>query len=341
MKAAVMREFGAPSVLKYEDVATPSARPGFVVIRILASGVNRLEHYLREGSVTRDLALPHVLGSDAVGEVVELGAGVSGFQTGDRVIPMPGYPLNPADDSFYPMSSAPSYAIGGIMRWGSYAEYMEVPAQWLVRDETGLAPELLATLPMVVVTGVRAVKEVGGVKPGDHVLVHAGGSGTGSMNLQIAKALGARVATTVSSEVKAEAARRLGADLVIITGKEDFVTATREWTEGRGADVVIDNLGGDILARSIEATRAAGTVVTLGFVAGLELSLNIRNFFFTNRRLLGTLMGDEADFRFGLDLVRQGKIKPVLDQVLPLADAAQAHTLLAENKVVGNLVLKP
>lgn len=341
MKAAVMRAFGAPEVLKLEEVVTPSARPGFVVIRVLASGVNRLEHYLREGSVTRDLALPHVLGSDAVGEVVEVGAGVTGFASGDRVLPLPGYPLDPADDGFYPLSSAPSYAIGGIARWGSYAEYMEVPARWLLRDDTGLTPELLATLPMVLVTGVRAVKEVGGVKAGDHVLVHAGGSGTGSMNLQIAKALGAQVATTVSSDAKEEAARRLGADLVINTARQDFVAATREWTGGKGADVVIDNLGGDILARSIEASRAAGTIVTLGFVAGLELRLKIRDFFFTNRRLLGTLMGDEADFRFGLDLVRQGKITPVLDRVLPLAEAAHAHSLLARNEVVGNLVLQP
>lgn len=341
MKAAVMREFGEPSVLKYEDVATPSARPGFVVIRVLASGVNRLEHYLREGSVTRDLALPHVLGSDAVGEVVEVGTGVTNFATGDRVVPMPGYTLDPADDNFYPLSSAKSYAIGGIARWGSYAEYMEVPAQWLIRDTTGLSAELLATLPMVLVTGVRAVKEVGGVKAGDHVLVHAGGSGTGSMNLQIAKALGAKVAVTVSGEAKEEVARRLGADLIINTSKQDFVSATRDWTDGKGADVVIDNLGGDILAGSIEATRAAGTIVTLGFVAGLELKLNIRNFFFTNRRLLGTLMGDEADFRFGLDLVQQGKVQPVLDRVLPLSEAAYAHTLLAQNQVAGNLVLKP
>jgi NADPH2:quinone reductase len=341
MKAAVFREFGAPSVLRYEEVPTPRARPGHVVIRVLAAGINRLEHYLREGSVTRDLALPHVLGSDAVGEVAEIGAGVSGFSLGERVVPMPGYPLNDADADFYPMSAAPSYSIAGIVSWGSYAEYMEIPARWLLKDDTGLSPEQLATLPMVVVTGVRAVKEVGGVKAGDTVLVHAGGSGTGSMNLQIAKALGARVATTVRSDAKADIARKLGADLVINLEREDFVAATREWTAGRGADVVIDNLGGDVLARSIEAARPTGTIVTIGFVRGLELNLNIRGFFFSQRRLLSSLMGDVADMRFGLDLIRQGKLQPVLDQVIPLAEAARAHELVAEGKVVGNLVLEP
>jgi NADPH:quinone reductase len=341
MKAAVFRQFGPPSVLRYEDVPTPQARPGHVVIRVLAAGVNRLEHYLREGSVTRDIALPHVLGSDAVGEIVEIGAGVSGFLKGERVIPMPGYPLDDAHADFHPMSVAPSYAIAGIMSWGAYAEYMHVPARWLLKDDTGLPPEQLATLPMVVVTGVRAVKEVGGVKADDTVLVHAGGSGTGSMNLQIAKALGARVATTVRSDAKADIARKLGADLVINIEHEDFVSVTREWSDGRGVDVVIDNLGGDVLARSIEAARPTGTVVTIGFVRGLELNLNIRSFFFSQRRLLGSLMGDVADMRFGLDLIRQRKLRPVLDQILPLTEAARAHELVAEGKVLGNLVLKP
>lgn len=341
MKAAVIHAFGAPEVLRYEDVATPSARPGHIVIRVLAAGVNRLDHYLREGSVTRDIPLPHVLGSDAVGEIVELGKGVTGWHIGERVIPMPGYPLDPADDDFSPMSAAPSYAIAGIMRWGAYAQFMEVPAQWVLRDDTGLSADELATLPMVVVTGVRAVRAVGKVKSGDYVLIQAGGSGTGSMSIQIAKALGAKVAATVSSEAKVDMVRQLGADLVINTASQDFVSAARDWSEGRGVDVVIDNLGGDILARSIEATRATGTIVTMGFVAGLDLTLNIRSFFFNQRRLLGSLMGDAADFRFGLDLIKQGRIRPVLGAVLPLSEAAAAHDLLASNKVVGNIVLKP
>lgn len=341
MKASVLREFGGPTVLKYEEVATPHARPGRVVIRVLASGVNRLECYLREGSVTRDIAMPHVLGSDAAGEVVELGVGVTGLSVGDRVVPMPGYPLDRADDNFRPMSGAPSYAIAGIVGWGTYAEYAEVPAKWLLPDDTGLSPEEVAALPMVLVTGMRAVKTVGAVKAGDKVLVHAGASGTGSMNLQIAKALGAETATTVGSEEKAELARKLGADLVIQTKREDFVAVTREWTAGRGADVTIDNIGGDVLARSIEATRPSGTVVTIGFVAGLELKINIRDFFFSQRRLLGSLMGDADDLRLGMDLVKQGKLRPVLGQVVPLADAASAHDLLVRGKVLGNIVLKP
>lgn len=341
MKAAAFRRFGGPEVLEYMDLPTPEARPGNVVIKVLASGVNRLEHYLREGSVLTDIPLPHVLGSDAAGQVAAVGAGVAEFKAGDRVVPMPGYPLGAADDGFDPLSAAPSYAIGGIVKWGTYAEYVEVPAKWVLRDETGLKPEELATLPMVLVTAVRSVKIVGGVKQGDRVLIHAGASGTGTMNIQVARALGARVAATVQGEQQAKLASSLGAELVIDVHSRDFVKDVLDWTEGRGTDVTIDNLGGDILQKSIDATRVSGTIVAMGFVAGVEVRFHIRNFFFTHKRLLGTLMGDVADFRWGMQQIKAGKIRPLLDRALPLAEAAEAHRLIASNAVNGNLVLKP
>jgi NADPH:quinone reductase-like Zn-dependent oxidoreductase len=266
---------------------------------------------------------------------------VTAFKTGERVVPMPGYPLDPNDDRHAPLSAAPSYAIGGVVNWGTYAEYVEVPAKWVLPDDTGLEPEQLATLPMVLVTAVRSVKTVGGVKAGDRVLVHAGASGTGTMNIQVARALGARVATTVQGVAQAKLAAGLGAELVVDAQARDVVKDVLDWTDGRGVDVTIDNLGGDVLQKSLDATRVSGTVVAMGFVAGVEVRFHIRNFFFTHKRLLGTLMGDVADFRWGLQQIKAGKIRPLLDRVLPLAEAAEAHRLLASNAVNGNLVLKP
>jgi NADPH:quinone reductase-like Zn-dependent oxidoreductase len=256
-------------------------------------------------------------------------------------VPLPGYPLDPNDDSHVPLSAAPSYAIGGIVNWGTYAEYVEVPAKWVLRDDTGLSPEQLATLPMVLVTGVRAVKTVGGVKAGDRVLVHAGASGTGTMNIQVARALGARVATTVQGQAQAKVAAGLGAEVVIDVQSRDFVKDILDWTGGRGVDVTLDNLGGDVLQKSIDATRVSGSIVAMGFVAGVQVSFHVRNFFFSHKRLLGTLMGDVEDFRWGLEQIRAGKIRPLLDRALPLAEAAEAHRLIASNAVNGNLVLKP
>ena len=341
MKAAVIRGFGDVNVLKYEDIETPTPRPQHILIKVLASGVNRLEHSLREGSVVPELPFPHILGADAAGEVAELGEGVTGFQVGERVIPMPGFPLKEEEYDFRPAGTAPSFTLLGMGIPGTYAQYIEIPAHWVVNDDTGLKPEEVATLPMVLATGVRSVREIGGVKTGDKVLIHSGAGGAGSMQVQVAKALGAQVATTVRDDAKGEFAKTMGADLVINTLKEDFVERVKEWTGGLGADVVIDNLGGDVLSKSIDAARPLGVVVAFGFVAGTEVTFDIRNFFFAQKQLRGSMASDLEDLQWGLEQVRAGRIKPLLDKALPLSQAAEAHRLVSTNQVTGKIVLLP
>ena len=341
MKAAVIHQFGDFDVLKYEDIATPKPKPGNVLIKILAAGVNRLDHYLREGSVVPDFPFPHILGADAAGEVFRPGKGVTEFEIGERVIVVPGYPQNEEDYDIYPGSQAPSFGLPGLHIPGTYAQYIEVPARFLLKDDTGLRPEEAATLPVALATAVRSVKEVGGVKSGDKVLVQAGASGSGSMQIQVAKALGAKVGTTIRSASKAEQIRSIGADLVINTSNEDLVDQVKEWTDGRGADVVIDNLGGDVLAKSIAAAKATGVIVAFGFAAGTEVTFDIRSLFFEQKVLKGSMASDKRDMEFGLQLVREGKIRPLLDRTLPLSEAAQAHRLVANNEVIGNIALLP
>ena len=341
MKAAMIKEFGDVDVLKYGDLETPRPRQGHILIKVLAAGINRFDHYIREGSVTPELLFPHILGADASGEVAELGEGTNGFKIGDRVIPTPGFPQKKEEYHIRPAATAPSFTLPGLGIPGTYAQYIEIPAEWVVADQTGLTPEEVATLPMVLATGVRAVKEVGGVKAGDKVLVQAGASGSGSMQVQIAKALGAEVATTVRSDAKGEFARTIGADLVVNTRNEDFVERVKEWTGGQGADIVIDNLGGTILPQSIEAVRPLGTVVAFGFTAGTQVTFDIRNLFFAQKQLRGTMASDIEDLKWGLEQVRTGRIKPSLDRALPLMDASEAHRLIANNQVTGNMVLLP
>src|SRR6185369_9275933 len=341
MKASLFRQFGDENVLEFEEVSTPEVERGHVLIKVLAASVNRLEHYIREGTVLTDIPLPHVLGSDASGEVAAVGEGVIGFEIGERVIPMPGYPLEEADQDFTPMPAAPSYAIGGIFSWGSYAQYMSVPAKWVVKDKTGIEPAEIATLPMVLITAVRAVKTVGEVKQGTRVLIQAGASGTGSMNIQVAHALGARVATTVQGDEKARFAKELNAELVIDVEKDNFVEKVKDWTDGKGVDVVIDNLGGNVLQDRLNAVRTQGIVVAMGFVAGVDTTFHVREFFFTHKQIRGTLMGGIEDLEWGLEQVAAGKIKPLIDRTLPLEQANVAHQLLAANATAGNLVLLP
>lgn len=341
MKAAVLREFGGPEVLRYEEVDTPQPKPGNVLIKVLAAGLNRLDHYLREGSVVPDLPLPHILGVDAVGEVVELGEGVSDVNLGDRVIPAAGFTLQEEDDHNRPLASSSSFVVPGVHLWGAYAQYMEVPARWVLKDESGHSPAHVATLPVVLGTSVRAVKQVGEVKAGDTVLVTAGASGSGNMHIQVAKALGAKVAATVRDDVKADYVQSQGADLVINTRNENVVERVKAWTDGKGVDVAIDNVGGTELAQTIDAVRPFGIIVAYGFAAGAESTINIRDFFFSQKQLRGTIFADPEDLEWGLEQVRLGKIKPALDRTFPLSQAAEAHRLLSTNQVKGNYVLLP
>ena len=341
MKASVIHEFGDFDVLKYEDVQISEPRTGYVLVRILAAGVNRLDHYLREGSVVPELPFPHILGADAAGEVAALGGGANGFDVGDRVIVVPGYPQNEEDYDIYPASLAPSFALPGLQIPGTYAQYIEVPARYLLKDETGLAPEEVATLPVVLATAVRAVKEVGGVKAGDKVLIQAGASGSGSMQVQVAKALGAKVAATTRKASKEDFVRQIGADFVINTSTDDLVERIQEWTEGRGADVVIDSLSGDVVAKSIASAKPGGVIVAFGFAAGAEVTLDIRSLFFLQKQLKGSMASDKRDMEFGLKLVTEGRVRPLLDRALPLREAAEAHRLIANNQVAGNIALLP
>ncbi len=341
MKASVIHEFGDFDVLKYENIATPEPKPGHVLIKVLAAGVNRLDHYIREGSITQDIPLPHILGADAAGEVAALGDGVTGFEIGERVIPAPGFPQEESDFDVRPVVTAPSFALPGLGRWGTYAQYMEVPAPFVVKDDTGLSPEETATLPVVLGTAVRAVRDVGEVKAGDKVLVQAGASGSGSMQIQVAKVLGAEVATTIRSEEKRAFVESVGADLIINTREQDLATAVRDWTGGQGADVVIDNLGGDVLARSIEASKPLGVIVAFGFAAGPQVSFDVRSLFFAQKQLRGSMASDPEHLVWGLEQVRAGRIRPLLDRAMPLSQAAEALRLVATNQVKGNVVLLP
>lgn len=337
MKAIVMTKFGNADVLETREVAKPSPKTGELLIRIEAAGLNRLDHYIREGGVNPDIQFPFILGSDAVGTVEEIGEGVTGFNIGDRVIPMPGYPTDANDDGGDVMSASPSYLIRGIAENGAYAEYMTAPARWTLKDNTGLSASEVATLPMPLVTAVRAVKSVGEVKKGDKVLIHAGASGTGSTMIQVAKALGADVAVTLRSASKTDFVKSLGADLVVTTSSPDFMEQVREWSNG-GVDVIVDNLGGPSLAQSLEMTKPLGIVVLMGNVLGLESTIPVRSVFFPQKQIRGTLMGDVADLEWGLEQVRLGKIKPTLDRTFSLEEAVEAHEMLAKGDASGNLV---
>ncbi len=342
MQAATIAAFGDADVLNFGEVPTPSPKAGHVLIRIEAVGTNYYDTLVRSGAVSRSIPLPHVVGSDVVGHIEKLGAEVTALALGDRVIVAPGFPSDPAEWDVTPENQAPSYFPTGTYGWGGYAQYMEVPARWVIRDETGLAAEDLATIPLVLVTAVHAVKTLGRVGPGSRVLVQAGASGSGSMAIQVAKALGAQVITTVSTDRKAALARSIGADEVVRYRETDVSAAVRGWAGRNGIDVVIDPVGGSTMAANLDCLKARGTVVNFGLSGGAEATIpHLYPFFRNERRLVGAWMGSMAELKFGLGLVKQGKIRSALHKTLPLNQAREAHRMMARAEVVGKLALLP
>lgn len=341
MKASLIKSFGGPEVFEYDEVARPEPGPGELVIKVLACGINRYDLYLRMGAVCTDMALPHVMGADVSGTVADVGEEVDGWEKGDRVIAAPGYPMDPADWGVVPENHAPSFEVTGTHSWGGNAEYLRVPARFVLRDETGFAAEEVAAMPLVIMTAVHAVETLGEVKPGDAVLVQGGASGSGHCCVQMAKALGARVAATVGSDEKVAVVKDAGADLVINYQQHNFAEAVLDWTNGVGADVVIDNVGASLFEDNLRALRMGGIFVTFGLVGGVQATLNIRDLFFRQHQLRGSFMGSLEELRRGWRLFAEGKIKAHVDRTYPLQEVAEAHRYIESRAVQGKVVLIP
>lgn len=341
MKAAIIHEFGDPNVFRYEDVAELDPGPGDLVVKVGACGINRYDLYLRMGAVFTDIAFPHVLGADVAGTVAAVGIDVTGWSEGDAVIVAPGYPIDPADWDVRPENHAPSFEVTGTHTWGGNAEYIRVPSRFVVRNETGLPVEQVAAMPLVLMTAVHAVDTLGEVRAGSRVLVQAGASGSGNACIQVAKALGAHVAATVSSPEKIETATAAGADFVINYNERNFADEIIGWTDGVGVDAVIDNVGGSVFEDNLRALRLGGIFVNFGLVGGMQAKINFRNLFFRQHQLRGSFMGSMEEFKRGLALLCDGKVKAVVDRTYPLSDAAEAHRYIDSRAVKGKVVLLP
>ena len=339
MKATIFRRFGGPDVFEYSDVADPQPGDGELLISVRACGINRYDLYLRMGAVFTDIAFPHILGADVAGTVESVGPNVSDWSVGQRVIAAPGYPIDPGDWDIEPENRAPSFEVTGTHSWGGYAQYLRIPARFALKDETSLPFEQVAAMPLVLMTAVHAVRTLGEVKPGMRVLVQAGASGSGHACVQVARLLGARVAATVGSDEKIPMVREAGAELVIHRSKENFADRILDWTDGVGADVVIDNVGASVLTDNLRCLRPCGIFVNFGLVGGMKAQLDIRQLFFKQHQLRGSFMGSMTELRQGLRWLGEGQIRAHVDRVLPLSEASAAHQYIESRAVQGKVVL--
>ncbi|MBD2667474.1 alcohol dehydrogenase zinc-binding domain protein [Richelia sinica FACHB-800] len=328
MKAVLMTAAGNPEVLQLQEVTKPTPGNTELLVRLVAAGINPIDTKLRKRGTFYPENMPAILGCDGAGVVEAVGADVKQFRPGDEVY----------------------FCYGGLgAHQGNYAEYTTVDERFVARKPKSVSFAEAAAVPLVLITAWEALYERGRLEPGDKTLIHAGAGGVGHVAIQLAKLKGADVATTVSSQAKANFVTQLGADKVIFYKQTDFVQATLDWTNGEGVDLAFDTIGGDVLEKSFPAVRVYGDVVTI-----LEPSANTTWKVARNKNLrIGLelmltpmLLGNVEGLQHHGEILQQcanwiddGKLKIHVSQTFPLAAAAQAHELLETGSVTGKIVL--
>jgi NADPH:quinone reductase-like Zn-dependent oxidoreductase len=342
MKATIFKQHGGPEVLEYTDVPDPTIRANEVLVEVKACAMNHLDVFVRNGLPGIDIPLPHILGCDVAGVVREAGELVNWVKPGDEVMVQPGTSCGHCEACLSGQDNlCREYDMIGYRRNGGYAELVAVPGVNLIPKPTELSWEEAAALPLVTVTAWHMLVTRAGVQPGEDVLVHAAGSGVGSVAIQIAKLRGARVITTASSDEKLAKARELGADETINYTRDDWPKEVRRVTERRGVDVVVEHTGAATWPGSISSLKNNGRLVTCGATSGFDARTDLRQVFFRHLTLLGSFMGSKAELLEAMKFVVQGKIRAVVDRVFPLSEARQAHELMENRGQFGKIVLHP
>ncbi|MDP1918747.1 MAG: zinc-binding dehydrogenase [Myxococcales bacterium] len=342
MRAVGFTRHGGPEVLEVIELPTPEPKAREVRVRVKAVALNHLDVWVRKGWQGLKLQLPHVLGSDIAGVVDAVGAEVADLEPGTEVCVNPGLSCGvcekclKGDDNL-----CRQYSILGEHVRGGNAEFVCVPRQNILPKPKRLSFEEAACLPLTFLTSWTMLVRRAQLQPGETVLIHAAGSGVGSAGIQIAKLMGAKVIATASTAEKLEKATQLGADHVINYTTHDFVDEVKKLTNKKLVDVVFEHTGASTWDKSIACLPYGGRLVTCGATAGGDVKLDLRVLFYKRISLLGTTMGSKGDLFRVMQLVDEGKLQPVLDRVLPLEKAAEAHGLLADRKSFGNVVLTP
>jgi putative PIG3 family NAD(P)H quinone oxidoreductase len=313
---------GGPDVLVSEQRAVPAPGAGEILVKVAAAGVNRPDVMQRMGLYPPPPGAPDIPGLEIAGEVVALGANVKHWKAGDRVM--------------------------ALVSGGGYAEYCLAHESHAL-PLSGLSMVEAAALPETFFTVWHNAFERGGLKSGETLLVHGGSSGIGTTAIQLAKAFGARVITTAGSEEKCDACRRLGADVAVNYKSEDFVAATKAATGDKGAEVIVDMVGGDYIARNYEAAAVEGRIVQIAFQGSPKATVDFRRIMLKRLHHTGSTLRSRSVADKGaiaravkdnvLPLIAAGKVKPIIYKTFPLREASAAHALMETSTHIGKIVL--
>ena len=343
MKAIQYSQLGGPEVLEYKDIPTPKPRANEILIKVLATSINHIDIHFRRGLPGVQSPLPHIPGSDAVGIIEELGSSVHGFNKGDRIVMDPSASCGQCDFCKEGrINYCPKARILGRENDGAYAEFMVIPQENAMKLPDGFDVNMAAAAPLVYLTAWSMVVSKGQLQKGQTVLVMGAGSGVGSAAIQIAKMLGADVFATAGSEEKIQKAKELlKVDQAWNYNEIELDREVRAATEKKGVDLIIDSVGGRQWVPMLKALKNGGTLVTCGATDGFDPKEDLRHIFFRQLRILGSTMGNREEMREVMKHVFSGKLKPIVDQVFALKDAAKAHQYVQDRKVFGKVVLKP
>jgi NADPH:quinone reductase-like Zn-dependent oxidoreductase len=341
MKAIIFSEHGGPEVLREGEVRDPEIGGGEVLVRVRACALNHLDLWVRRGMPGITVPMPHIGGSDIAGEISRVGPGVTNVKAGERVLLSPGISCGQCvrclrgEDNL-----CRQYTLFGYRVDGGYAEYVRSPAVNAIPIPASLTFEEAAALPLVSLTAWHMLITRARLRPDETVLVLGAGSGVGSAAIQIAKAMGARVIATAGSESKLEKARELGADDVFLHTITHWSREVKRLTERRGVDVVVEHVGDATWQESLASLAVGGRLVTCGATTGYEGKVDVRFLFSRHISILGSYMGSKAELYSVLELVARGLVKPVIDEVMPLEQARQAHEKLERREQFGKIVLR-
>ena len=342
MKAIFFNEHGNLDNVQYGEVARPEIGPDEVLVEVKAAALNRLDLWVLEGWPGLKLKMPHVMGSDGAGVIAEVGANVSGWQTGDRVA------VNPTigrDDDYFGRrgldNMCDNFSILGEHVDGFFAEYTAVPARNLLKMPEHASFAAAAAASLVFVTAWHSLITRGRLQAGESILIVGAGGGVNTAAIQIAKLAGAGPIYVVgSAKEKLAKARDLGADVLINRQEENWGKAVFKATNRMGVDVVVDNVGAATFAASLRALKRGGRLLTVGNTSGPKFELDNRFIFGKHLSIIGSTMGTSADYETVMGLIFDGRLHPVIDTIYPLAQGKTALQQLAKGDVTGKLVLE-
>src|SRR6266436_3040919 len=340
MKAVFFSQHGGPEVLQVGEVPNPQIKASEVLVEVRACALNHLDVWVRNGLPGIKIPLPHILGCDVAGVVREVGELVMWVKPGDEVMVQPGVSCGHCPECLAGRDNmCVEYDIVGYRRDGGYAEFVAVPGVNVIPKPQNLSWEEAAALPLVTLTAWHMLVARAHVQPGEEVLIHAAGSGVGSLGIQIAKLHGARVIATASSDDKLQKARELGADETVNYSSDDWPKQVKRLTNGRGVDVVFEHTGEATWPGSILSLKKGGRLVTCGATSGFDARTDLRHVFYRHLTILGSMMGSKADLLAAMKFIESGKIRAVVDRVLPLEEARKAHELMEDRAQFGKVVL--